>query len=791
MFLLTIGVLLGFSVFAAILHNGGFVQGQLAGLIQMFVVIAVFRVLLSNKYLAWASVLLFMFGLFLVAVGTFTTPEQPRLANEIADFITAVFRYVSGHGQYNPVYEQTFVWILASFIGLFTVLFVYQRPNFMVMFLVFAAVFGVLVSIYFFAYFFLFYLFIFCSLMCLCKALAGQSFFFRFALPLVLACVILAGFIPIPQDGVHQTAQTDFIASLRRVGSGPNFATRFHYFGIQQTGFGGGDSRRLGGNISTNDATFMRVRTDSIRPIYLTGSMLDAYTGYSWENQFSEERRLPDVIARYEEYTIWIYHLVLHDEAFITDEYARDRWFEFGFGFSANEFRPEQTIRIGGLNRDIHTIFHRGFVQGFDAHPATFTRLQEQSGQLVTREIMPAGTWYTLTYHPTSSMFTGGLEADEFGTQMRRHARRGLLREVSALFESQLIPTLSFLDHGGVYATLQQILDNDLIPRADWIYETYTALPDAFPARVRELAQNITAEAQSDYDKARLLETYLRTQFTYSLTPGMPPPERDFVDYFLFDSQVGYCTYFATAFVTMARSLGVPARYVEGFLVTGDPDPDGYIHVLNSMGHAWGEVYLEGYGWLQFEPTPGVTDPTPAQEDVPAMGTPTDEVSETDQLHDPHAMTPGGVAGPVTASQGRFWAVPLLLGGLLIVALLGRVLQVWFRVKNVGKLDNRESVCYHVSMLLKYLELFRFKMEKTETILQFYQRVTDALGPSSELRPAPETIEIYARARYGDMPVSREERLYVTREVERIDVFTRSRVGKWKYWAYRYVLGVL
>ncbi|MCL2842154.1 MAG: DUF3488 and transglutaminase-like domain-containing protein [Oscillospiraceae bacterium] len=763
-FLLTIGTLLSFSGFSATLHIGGFVQGQLTSLLQMFVVILAFRLLLANKILAWTAVSLFMFGLSLLAIGFFTTPEEPRLANEMADFVTAVVQYVSGHGQHNLLYERTFIWLLAGFIGLFTVLLVYWRPNFVVVFLVFAGIFGVLISIYFFSYFFLFYLFICCSLVLLIKHLS-HKFFLHLALPVALVCVVLAGFIPIPSDEegglTYQIAQADLIASLRRMGDGPDFMTRPHYFGLQQTGFGGGDSRRLGGNINTNDGLFMRIRTESPPPIYLTGSIMDTYTGYSWENQLREQS-LPDFAARYESFTTWIYHLAQYDENFTDPNLA-----QLGISFGADDFLPKRTMLIGGLNRGVHTIFHQGFVQGFDAYPAEFTVLQEQSGQLVTRELMPADTWYTLTYHPLY------YDVDEFVEWLRHYSHRGIMREVSAKFEDQLIPMLSFTDDGGIYTNLQLILQHDLIPRADWIYETYTALPDEFPARIGELARSITADAENNYARAQLLETYLRTQFTYSLTPGMPPAGRDFVDYFLFDSLVGYCTYFATAFVTMARSLGIPARYVEGFLVTGDPDDEGYIRVLNSMGHAWGEVYLEGYGWLRFEPTPAAADSDPPEEeDVPVMGAPIDGIPDIEQP-EPTTPTPADT-GSATIAQGQFWVPLLLLVALAVIALLFWVVRAYLHKEKVRKFDNRESVYYNISILLKYFKRLRLPMKKTETIFQFYRRLADALGSSNELLPSLETLEIYAKACYGDAPISSEERETVAREVQRIAGIVQS-----------------
>lgn len=110
---------------------------------------------------------------------------------------------------------------------------------------------------------------------------------------------------------------------------------------------------------------------------------------------------------------------------------------------------------------------------------------------------------------------------------------------------------------------------------------------------------------EGDYQKLKKLEEALN-QFEYDMHPGALPESvktgEDFLDYFVLESQRGYCTYFATAFTLLARSQGYPARYVEGFCV---PMIDETARVTGRMAHAWSEVYIDGFGWIPFEPTPG------------------------------------------------------------------------------------------------------------------------------------------------------------------------------------------
>jgi hypothetical protein len=78
------------------------------------------------------------------------------------------------------------------------------------------------------------------------------------------------------------------------------------------------------------------------------------------------------------------------------------------------------------------------------------------------------------------------------------------------------------------------------------------------------------------------------------------------VDYFLFDLQQGYCNYYATAMVVLARAAGLPARLVTGFRTGSYDYANDWFIVRQENSHAWVEVYFAGFGWVEFEPTSGV-----------------------------------------------------------------------------------------------------------------------------------------------------------------------------------------
>jgi transglutaminase-like putative cysteine protease len=138
----------------------------------------------------------------------------------------------------------------------------------------------------------------------------------------------------------------------------------------------------------------------------------------------------------------------------------------------------------------------------------------------------------------------------------------------------------------------------------DWVLDRYLKLPENTPDRVTRLARDLTATSPTAYDRAIAIESYLR-RFEYTLELEAPPAGQDIVDYFLFDLQKGYCDYFASSMVVLARAAGLPARLAVGY-VTGTYDFDlrAYL-VTEAEAHSWPEIYFPEFGWLKFEPTSG------------------------------------------------------------------------------------------------------------------------------------------------------------------------------------------
>lgn len=181
-------------------------------------------------------------------------------------------------------------------------------------------------------------------------------------------------------------------------------------------------------------------------------------------------------------------------------------------------------------------------------------------------------------------------------------------------------------------------------PRYAQMVQQYTGLPDHMQEEVRLLAERACAGQETPYGKALALQRYLATDYSYDLDVPPQPENIDFVTHFLLTTREGYCTHFASAMTVMCRMMGLPARYVEGYLA--EPDASGTAHVTGLQGHAWTEVYFAGFGWLTFDATPGQGS---GQTQPPPETPPEDEPEPTPEPED--QPQPTAAPEPEDASQ--------------------------------------------------------------------------------------------------------------------------------------------
>lgn len=130
----------------------------------------------------------------------------------------------------------------------------------------------------------------------------------------------------------------------------------------------------------------------------------------------------------------------------------------------------------------------------------------------------------------------------------------------------------------------------------------YLQLPKGMQV-VHALADEVAGEETDKLKQAKLIEDYLLSNFTYTLTTYPPPEGMNPIEDFLLNTKKGYCEHFSTAMVLMLRARGVPSRVVTGYMGGDENAFGGYVLVRQSNAHSWVEAAIDGV-WQRFDPTP-------------------------------------------------------------------------------------------------------------------------------------------------------------------------------------------
>jgi protein-glutamine gamma-glutamyltransferase len=198
---------------------------------------------------------------------------------------------------------------------------------------------------------------------------------------------------------------------------------------------------------------------------------------------------------------------------------------------------------------------------------------------------------YQVMLEPTNRVFLFGLDSVA-SIEGRRHMRT---------FDGQILATRAItaaIAYSGV-SHLRTRFDG---PLSILGRKLDTALPAGRNPQSIALARTIRARAASDRHYAILILDYFRAAgFEYTTTP--PLLDLDSVDDLIFNTRRGFCGHFASAYATLMRAAGVPARVVTGYLGARWNPVGGYYTVRQSEAHAWTEIWIEGEGWTRVDPT--------------------------------------------------------------------------------------------------------------------------------------------------------------------------------------------
>lgn len=272
---------------------------------------------------------------------------------------------------------------------------------------------------------------------------------------------------------------------------------------------------------------------------------------------------------------------------------------------------------------------------------------------------------------------------------------------------------------------------------------------------VRDLTDDIVGDADSDYEKLTRIEEMLRGG-RYTEKPGNLPEDlssaADYLDYFLFEKREGYCSYYATAFVLLARSCGVPARLVQGYRV---PAGDRlHIKVSSADAHAWAQAYMDGVGWITFEPTPGMK---PSEKSSGWMTA--EEAAEYYRSH----YGPDEADADIAAAEDTNEAepeetsfaisrvlIPVLCGALFTAILIA--IDALLKRRRYMLSSDREKALWLCQRSMHTLEKRGRGRDVSETLSEYRERLRSI--------PAPEDLtflDIYENLLYSTGTIGQEE----------------------------------
>lgn len=511
-------------------------------------------------------------------------------------------------------------------------------------------------------------------------------------------------------------------------------------FTIALTGYEENGGKLGFGTLLQSDKVALTLTSiDRNSPVYLIGSVSDRYTGNSWEK--SGDKYIQGEQEYILDYIELVYALSRLDSDIIDENMLVDR----------NIFYiTYKDIKTRTLFYPLKSSSYE-YSDG-DNYPVA------QGANILFPKSEGAGTKYKVSFYEINhhgKAFQKMLkDADQFSYEKGNTLDPGRVREV----------VLNHMNRGNADLVMStEIYYGILRERAKLIQEGYTELPDSVPERVRRLALDITEDQETTYDKLRAIEAYL-WELSYDLDPGNLPEGEDFVDYFLFESHKGYCTSFASAMAIMARAVGIPTRYVEGYVVDYSEKKDISYLIRDKEAHAWAEAYIEGVGWIPFEATPSYNEGhyTPwkepegryNREDITFKYYNKDEKIEPDTTFKPEQkeeLSKDKIRGFLS---GIIILVVALLNLAIMVSIYYWVISYRYR-KAFQRADYSQRMYLIFLRIMAMLQKEGYQLGSQETIKELAERIGSRYQYNEITFSA--VSEIYMGYRYGQEQVTKEE----------------------------------
>lgn len=527
--------------------------------------------------------------------------------------------------------------------------------------------------------------------------------------PVFLIALLLLLFLPVKESPIRWQPIKDFYKTVREEINALIINVRYIFDGgsgdysLSFSGYGG-DGQVKGNALNSDNPQISIQGSQTKRPLYLSGSTYYSYTGQGWETGVG------GISSANKEYPAPSDDLLTAlDQSIYTIE---DR----------KEFITKHYYNVEYAGLKTKSLFYPTHTANIEISPPTYLIKNDRNDVSLSRA-KGVGFIYRVNFY----------EIDYTNEKMQYFLRGKAWKNT---------PT-----------------DSALSETKKKIYEDDTILPDTVPERVYDLAKNITARADNDYDRLKAIERYV-SNHTYTLTPGAVPEHTDITDYFLFESKSGYCTYFATAMAVLARCEGIPTRYVEGMV---SQDACRYHNqLLNLKGrnaHAWVEAYIPHIGWIPFEPTPGYYEkanqvleaPKPSSaaapvvpDFMPEMPLSTDSVSQSEE--EISFFYENRMLLLQIAKETLLLIIILLLCTYSILFLKYKIKNRWYQKKS-----GYEKIIFHMNKIFYIGKLYGYPIENDETLSGYHDRTNHCLDTSYMI--FSDLCSLYQSIRFGQKKV--------------------------------------
>jgi hypothetical protein len=552
-----------------------------------------------------------------------------------------------------------------------------------------------------------------------------------FLLPFMLIAALFTSIMPSRQEPLQWEFAKAIIRSVREAAINTFSSGEPHEFGLNMTGYT--ESGRIGSGITPSGGDALRIRnnTRSASHIYFAGTFMDVYTGSGWERSTNFDNfPLPEYYSDFLETVLALYNGGIFEKPpEIRDEIFAARDIEIAYQ-SLNTrtiFAPHKTYSLRvGENSD------------YSGSSKFFNRVAGN------------GTEYRVMYLDLNYNNDLIINLLEDGVYERS--------ELDIIYLNRLIN----VHFPGAFFTNNENYAEILEMRREKIYDVYTKLPASVPSSVYDLAIEITDEYNSEYKKMKAIENYLRDNFSYTRTPPQFSDRTgDFTAAFLFNMREGYCTYFATAAAVLGRAAGIPTRYVQGFTVNTLATERGQSYIIrNDHAHAWIEAYIDGIGWVPFEPSPSFTGagnsvwvsrrPAPheliMQQEI--------QENQANQENQEISETPEDIEQRMETERRNIYIIALITGGAVIIIAVSAVLAGFYitalRIrKKYRNSSHTERFLIDYKTILLLFEITGEKLYTGETAGQFALRIDDEIFT--------ELTKTFEEVKYGGKTITADE----------------------------------